>query len=96
MIKDRYQNRKKRVLKKAPNAPKRFKSSYIFFIKEKLLHYTSIINQQKANNEGEVCDIRNILLHKCKEFAAIWQSLSESDKTPYENAAKLDKLRYKI
>lgn len=66
---------------KDPNAPKRGKSSYIFFCLDKR---QSIID---ANPEMSAKEI-------IKELGSVWRDMSEEEKQQYENKSLADKQRY--
>lgn len=74
--------RKKRALKKCPDAPKRFRSAYICFLSENL-------EKAKSNipNDAKVTDVM-------KELANNWRSLPQEEKNYYEIMAQEDKIRY--
>ena len=67
---------------KDPNAPKRFKSSYICF---------SIAKQQEIKEmlgpDAKVIDVS-------RKTSETWKNLSPEDRVPWDDAAKADKERY--
>jgi len=69
---------------KDPNAPKRFKSSYICF---------SVAKQQEIKQllgpEARVTDV-------AKKIAETWKSLTPEQRSEWDNAAKADKERYML
>jgi len=68
--------------RKAPQAPKRFKSSYIFFFTE---------NQAKVKEQlGPQATVADV----SRRSAEIWRNLSEYERIHWEEAASLDKERY--
>lgn len=75
--------KKRKAMKKAPDAPKRFKSAYICFIGERM-------ETEKANNlqnaDPKVTEIMKILANK-------WKELSPHEKERYELMALHDKQR---
>jgi len=72
---------KKRKTKKDPNAPKKARSSYIFFCNE---HRDSLV--KKYPNE-KITDI-------AKRLGEKWKKVSSSDKKKFEAKAEKDKERY--
>jgi hypothetical protein len=75
-------SRKKRPLKKAPEAPRRFKTAYICFVMERMEDV-----KQSMSNDTKVTDIMKIL-------AGMWKALSPIEKQKYERQADEDKSRY--
>lgn len=75
-------SRKKRLLKKAPEAPRRFKTAYICFVMERMEEV-----KLQMNNETKVTDVMKIL-------ASMWKALSPLEKQKYERQADEDKSRY--
>lgn len=69
---------------KDPNAPKRFKSSYICF---------SVAKQQEIKEmlgpDAKVTDV-------AKKIAESWKNLSSEDRTKWDDVAKADKERYML
>ena len=74
--------RKRRALKKAPNAPKRFKSAYICFVMEKMDEVKKLLPQ----------DIK--VTETMKTLASMWRSLAAEERQYYERMAEVDKARY--
>eukprot|EP01039_Chlorochromonas_danica_P008672 gene8672-9555_t len=74
--------RKRRLLKKAPDAPKRFKSAYICFVTEKMEDVKKELPPDK-----KVTDIMKVL-------AYMWRNLPPLEKHKYESIADADKSRY--
>lgn len=72
---------KKRLLKRAPAAPKRFKSAYICYVMDKIEEVKSLLQDSK------ITDIMKIL-------AQMWKLLSPVERQKYENQAEVDKNRY--
>jgi HMG (high mobility group) box len=72
------------TLRKAPNAPKRFKSSYICFFMEKQPGI-----KEELGSEATVTNIS-------KRAAELWKSLSAEDRTVWDDVAAQDKQRYMI
>jgi len=75
-------SRKKRLLKKAPDAPKRFKSAYICYVMDRMDEI-----KKTLSNDAKVTDIMKIL-------AKQWKSLPPLEKQKYEDYAQVDKSRY--
>mmetsp|Transcript_9700 Transcript_9700/g.9484 ORF Transcript_9700/g.9484 Transcript_9700/m.9484 type:complete len:797 (+) Transcript_9700:326-2716(+) len=73
---------KKRLLKKAPDAPKRFKSAYICYVTKKM----DEIKEESAR-DIKATDVM-------KKLAILWQDLSPADRLIYEITAEADKARY--
>ncbi len=74
--------KRKKLLKKAPNAPKRFKSAYIYFVSDNM--------ENVKNKLGEDQKITEIM----KVLAQMWKDLSQENKLKYITIAEADKLRY--
>mmetsp|Transcript_105687 Transcript_105687/g.207263 ORF Transcript_105687/g.207263 Transcript_105687/m.207263 type:complete len:335 (+) Transcript_105687:93-1097(+) len=74
--------RKKRVLKKAPEAPKRFKSAYICYVMQKMDEM-----KQTVDGDAKVTDIM-------KKLAVMWRTLPAEEKKEFEIMAEADKARY--
>jgi len=71
-----------RKFRKAPQAPKRFKSSYIFFFTE---------NQAKVKEQlGPQATVADV----SRRSAELWRNLSEYERTYWEQLAAQDKERY--
>lgn len=75
-------NKKKRLLKKSPHAPKRFRSAYICFVTEKM-----DIVKSSLPPEMKVTDVM-------KRLAIMWKALPPLQKKHYESIAEADKNRY--
>lgn len=76
-------NKKKRMLRKAPDAPKRFKSAYVHFVCDKI---KSII-QDNPSHDIKTTDYMKVL-------AQLWTHLPLTEKRIYEMKAEDDKKRY--
>mmetsp|Transcript_831 Transcript_831/g.1308 ORF Transcript_831/g.1308 Transcript_831/m.1308 type:complete len:449 (+) Transcript_831:90-1436(+) len=72
---------------KPPDAPKRFRSSFIFFSMEK---HKEIKDKMKADDDGP--KVSNIT----KAVADAWQNLDATEREHYEEMARRDKERYDI
>ncbi|KAG7364226.1 high mobility group box domain containing protein [Nitzschia inconspicua] len=72
--------------KKPSDAPKRFKSSFIFFSMEK---HMAIKEAMKSENGPKVKNIT-------KAVAEAWRSLSPEERDKYEDMARRDKERYDL
>ena len=81
---DNSSHKKKKLLKKAPDAPKRFKSAYICFIGERMES-----EKAKRNSELKVTDMMKLLANQ-------WKELPTHERMKYEQIAEADKLRYFI
>lgn len=75
---------KKKLLKKAPQAPKRFKTAYICFVADKM---EEVKYQMKQYEGYKVTDVLKVLSN-------MWRQLSPMEKRKYERMAELDKERY--
>lgn len=76
--------KKRKLMKKAPDAPKRFKTAYICFVTEKM-------DEVKSNLSSlEECKVTDIM----KVLALMWKNLSPSEKIHYQQQADDDKNRY--
>ena len=76
---EKYLNKLKVKAKKDPDAPKKWRSSYILFCNEK---------RQSIDTKGKkMKDVQ-------RELAAAWKKLSEEDKQKYTELAEDDKKRY--
>lgn len=78
---DNSSHKKKKLLKKAPDAPKRFKSAYICFIGERMES-----EKAKRNSDLKVTDMMKLLANQ-------WKELSAHEKMKYEQIAEADKQR---
>jgi len=67
--------------KKDPNKPKRAKSAYLYFGSEKR-------NEINEKSPGQS------VVDTMKEIGRMWRELNEDDKTPYQELADEDKVRY--
>jgi hypothetical protein len=74
--------RRRRALKKAPDAPKRFKSAYICYVMEKM-------DLVKANLPQD-----NKVTETMKVLANMWRTLPAGERQKYEDIAAADKSRY--
>jgi len=68
--------------KKDPNAPKRAKSSYMYFME---------VNRERIKNENPGASFGEI----GKLVGAQWKAMSDNEKKKYEDMANTDKTRYK-
>jgi hypothetical protein len=78
-----FPKRKKRPMKKAPDAPKRFKSTYICFVGENM-----------ENAKKELADAKIPVTETMKILAKKWKELPPYEKQRYEIMAEEDKARY--
>lgn len=69
---------KKKKRKRDPNAPKRPKTAYIFYVIHRL---------ENKRPQGDMKDAM-------KQFGVEWKKLSEREKQPYKAQAEKDKQRY--
>lgn len=74
--------RKKKAYKKAPDAPKRFKSAYICFVTDKMEVVKSTLPA-----DVKVTEVMKVL-------AYMWKNLPPLEKLEYEKIARADKSRY--
>ena len=79
---DESLKKKRKLLKKAPDAPKRFKSAYICYVMEK-------VDEVKQANPDDLK-----ITDTMKKLATMWKNLSPADREVYETKAKDDKSRY--
>ena len=77
-------NIKKRRKKKDPNAPKRPKSAFMFFMAANRLK----IIKEKGLNVSKVTSVG-------KAMGAAWKSISAADRAEYDASSTADKARYK-
>jgi len=70
------------VFRKAPQAPKRFKSSYIFFFTEKQAKI-----KEELSPDATVTDIS-------RRSAEMWRNLSPEERAYWDEVANKDKQRY--
>ncbi|KAG7339141.1 high mobility group box domain containing protein [Nitzschia inconspicua] len=76
--------------KKAPNAPRRFKSSYMFFSTQK---HKEI--REKRNKEGE--NTKHLAATEvAKMVSQAWNNLSEEEREKWEEMGRKDKARYEM
>lgn len=75
--------KKRRVMKKAPDAPKRFKSAYICFIGERM----EMEKNNASNTDSKVTETMKFLANK-------WKELPFDEKERYELMAAADKQRF--
>ena len=73
---------------KNPNAPKRAKSSYMFYSEE---HREKVTNSLKKKNPGHKGSLMGLV---SKELGAKWKKLKPEQKKKYEVLAQKDKERY--
>ncbi len=74
--------------KKNPNAPKKAKTSYMFYSEK---HRSSIQEKIKKKNPNVKGSVMGLV---AKELGAKWGKLSAAQKKPFEELAKKDKERY--
>lgn len=74
--------RRKRILRKAPDAPKRFKSAYICYVVEKMDEVKKTLAEDVKATEA------------MKTLALMWKELPPETKSEYEKIAEGDKTRY--
>eukprot|EP00521_Asterionellopsis_glacialis_P015770 CAMPEP_0195299058 /NCGR_PEP_ID=MMETSP0707-20130614/24774_1 /TAXON_ID=33640 /ORGANISM="Asterionellopsis glacialis, Strain CCMP134" /LENGTH=501 /DNA_ID=CAMNT_0040361329 /DNA_START=283 /DNA_END=1788 /DNA_ORIENTATION=+ len=77
----------KKKFKKAPQAPKRFKSSYMFFS----THKHQEIRKQINDSQSPALKTTAV----AKMVSEAWKNLSEKDRQKWEDIAKKDKDRYR-
>lgn len=71
---------------KDPNKPKRAKSAYLFFCDA---HRAKIMKKMKKKDPSlKISEV-------AKELGAMWQKLTDKDKTPFNAQAEKDRERYK-
>ena len=73
--------RKTTKKKKDPNAPKRNKNGYMFYMAEKR---ESVVQANPTDGIGDIA----------KKVGALWSKLSDKEKAPYAEMAAQDKVRY--
>ncbi|KAG7343683.1 HMG high mobility group box-containing protein [Nitzschia inconspicua] len=76
--------------KKAPNAPRRFKSSYMFFSTQK---HKEI--REETTKEGETTK-QLATTEVAKIVSQAWKDLSEEEREKWEDIARKDKARYEM
>ncbi|OEU09653.1 non-histone protein, partial [Fragilariopsis cylindrus CCMP1102] len=74
--------------KKAPQAPRRFKSSYIFF--STIKHKSIRVELLKANQDNAKLSTTEI----AKMVSKAWKTLPEDEREKWEEMARKDKVRY--
>lgn len=93
--------RKRKLTKKAPDAPKRFLSPYVFFVKEKMAEMRDFNKDQSNKNMNstnkdelthESSDIKSTDMMKV--LSMLWKSLPEKEIYKYEELARKDRERY--
>lgn len=75
--------------KKAPQAPRRFKSSYMFFSTKK---HKEIRAELAERGEGQKLSTTEV----AKMVSKAWKELSEEDREQWEEMARQDKARYEM
>jgi len=83
-------NKMKIKLQKNPNAPKRAKSSYMFYSEK---YRENVQNKMKKNNPNYKGSLMGLV---SKELGANWKKLKDGEKKPFENQATKDKERYVV
>ena len=73
---------------KNPNAPKRAKSSYMFYSEKYREKFHTKLKKKHPNYKGSLMGLVS------KELGANWKKLTDKEKKPYELQAKKDKERY--
>ena len=81
-----HREKKRKLWKKAPDAPKRFKSAYICFIRERMEEE----NAKNVTSEANEQSCKVLMKLQAKE----WEMLDSSQKLKYEMMAMTDKQRY--
>jgi hypothetical protein len=76
--------RRKKQLKKAPDAPKRFKSAYICYVMEKMEDAKKMVPP-----DTKITDTMKVL-------AVMWRDLPAHERSHYERIAENDKNRFEI
>lgn len=76
--------KRKSRFRKAPQAPKRFKSAYIFYSTEMM---KTLKRKQNSSGKQKITDIS-------KEISLSWKSLSQEERSKWYNIAKKDKERF--
>lgn len=98
--------KRKKALRKAPHAPKRFKSAYIYFIMDKMEELRSSAGESLKVNSREKMSTGLMVNHHhhhhhstvqvtdmMKQLAVMWNSLPAEYKKQYEEIACTDKER---
>ena len=75
-------------VQKNPNAPKRAKSSYMFYSEEHREKVTNSLKKKNPNYKGSLMGLVS------KELGAKWKKLKPEQKKKYEKLAQKDKERY--
>ena len=73
---------------KNPNAPKRAKSSYMFYSEEHRVKVQTKLKKKNPNYKGSLMGLVS------KELGAQWKKLKSEQKSKYEKLAQKDKERY--
>jgi len=76
-------------MKKAPGAPRRFKSAFIFFSSYK---HKQIKEHEMSSKTGQ----KTMMINVAKMVADAWRDLSPEDREVWEEKARLDKRRYEV
>jgi len=80
--------KKKMKLKKAPQAPKRFKSAYMFFSIEKHREIREELGEERASKERTTS--------VAKMVSEAWKNISDEERDHWETIAQKDKARYDL
>ena len=83
-------NKMKVKAQKNPNAPKRAKSSYMFYSEEHRQKITTHVKKKNPNYKGSLMGLVS------KELGAKWKKLKPEQKKKYENEAQKDRERYQV
>ena len=83
-------NKMKVKAQKNPNAPKRAKSSYMFYSEEHRQKITTHIKKKNPNYKGSLMGLVS------KELGAKWKKLKPEQKKKYETQAQKDRERYQV
>ncbi len=75
---------------KNPFAPKRAKSSYMFYSEKHRENVQIKLKKKNPNYKGSLMGLVS------KELGANWKKLKEGEKNPFESQAKTDKNRYLV
>ena len=81
-------NKMKIKAQKNPNAPKRAKSSYMFYSEEHREKVQTKLKKKNPNYKGSLMGLVS------KELGAQWKKLKPEQKNKYEKLAQKDKERY--
>eukprot|EP00934_Nitzschia_sp_Nitz4_P000174 Nitzschia sp. Nitz4//scaffold42_size132992//97085//99309//NITZ4_003413-RA/size132992-augustus-gene-0.118-mRNA-1//-1//CDS//3329551760//174//frame0 len=79
--------RKQRPMKKDPRAPKRFRSSYIFFSQDRFPEI-----REELKSEG----IQMETVHITKMVSEEWKNLGKEERVRYEEMSRKDKERFEV